>query len=95
MATTKSWEVSDALWSRVEPLIPRRKRDPNRVYKRKQGGGRKPLEFRKVFGGIVYVLRTGCQWKAAPKEFGAASSIHQYFLEWALAGLFRSMWQRD
>jgi len=92
MGRTKSWEVSDALWCRVKPLIPRRKRDPNKDYKRKEGGGKKPLDSRRVFEGIVYALRTGCQWKAVPKEFGAASSIHQYFLEWAIAGLFRSMW---
>jgi transposase len=43
--------------------------------------------------GIFYVLRTGIQWKALPKEYGAASSIHQYFSEWAQAGFFRRMWQ--
>jgi transposase len=35
--------------------------------------------------GIFYVLRTGIQWKALPKEYGVASSIHQYFSEWAQA----------
>ena len=92
MGRIKSWEVSDALWSRVEPLIPRRERGPGKVYKRQPGGGRKPLDYRRVFEGIVYVLRTGCQWKAIPKEFGASSSIHKYFLNWALAGLFQTMW---
>jgi transposase len=42
---------------------------------------------------IFYVLRTGIQWKAVPKVYGAASSIHQYFSEWAQAGFFRRMWQ--
>jgi hypothetical protein len=41
----------------------------------------------------VYVLRTGIQWKALPKEYGAASSVHQYFSEWAEAGFFLKMWQ--
>ncbi|MDR1945819.1 MAG: transposase [Desulfovibrio sp.] len=62
----KSWEVSDAFWKIVEPLIPQPHRDPNREYKRKAGGGRKPIEPRKVFSAIVYVLRTGIQWKALP-----------------------------
>jgi putative transposase len=43
--------------------------------------------------GIFYILRTGIQWKAPPKEYGAASSIHQCFSEWAQAGFFVKMWQ--
>jgi putative transposase len=39
------------------------------------------------------VLRTGIQWKALPRKYGAASSIHQYFSEWAEAGFFLRMWQ--
>ncbi len=57
MAKTRSWEVSDAFWERVQPLIPvLPKRDSNKDYKRKSGGGRKPMDARKVFEGIVYVL---------------------------------------
>jgi transposase len=43
--------------------------------------------------GIYYVLQTGIQWKALPQEYGAASSIHQYFSEWVEAGFFRRLWQ--
>jgi transposase len=47
-----------------------------------------------VFEAIVYVLRTGCQWKALPKErFGSASAIHKRFLEWEAAGVFAAIWQ--
>ena len=91
----KSWEVTDAFWSRVEPLIPPRvARDPGRVYVRQPGGGRKPKAARLVFEGIVFVLRTGCQWKALPAErFGSASAIHQRFLAWEEAGFFESLWR--
>ncbi|TLD42387.1 MAG: Mobile element protein [Candidatus Jettenia ecosi] len=42
----------------------------------------------------MYVLRTGCQWKALPKErFGSASSIHAYFLQWLRAGFFLQLWR--
>jgi transposase len=41
----------------------------------------------------VYVLRTGCQWKALPKEFGSSSSVHRYFLEWERAGVFKRLWE--
>lgn len=90
-----SWEVSDAFWERVERLVPRRpKRPSNRKYRRKPGGGRKPIAVRTVFEAIVYVLRTGCQWKALPKErFGSASAIHKRFMEWERAGFFVALWR--
>lgn len=90
-----SWEVSDAFWKRVEPLIPVGQcRESGRKYVRKLGGGRKPKEPRQVFEALVYVLRTGCQWKALPKErFGSASAIHKRFLEWGAAGFFQRLWQ--
>ncbi len=94
MGKVRSWEVSDEFWARVEPLIPKPERDPSRTYQRKPGGGRKPLDPRKVFEGIVYVLRTGCQWKALPKErFGSPSSIHAYFRKWEAQGFFQRLWE--
>ena len=90
----QSWEVTDEFWSRVEPLVPKFQRDATRVYKRKSGGGRKRKPARLVFEAIVYVLRTGCQWKSLPKErFGSASSIHRYFMDWEKAGFFEALWQ--
>lgn len=90
----QSWEVSDALWDIVDPLIPERQRERKKKYKRKLGGGRKPLEPRRVFEGIVFVLRTGIQWKALPREYGSSSSIHRYFQEWQVAGVFKALWER-
>jgi transposase len=47
-----------------------------------------------VFEGMLYVLRTGCQWKAVPKsEYGSSSLIHKYFLEWQAMGLFEQLWR--
>lgn len=94
MGKVRSWEVSDEFWGRVEPLIPARKRPNEGSYKRKPGGGRKPMDPRKTFEGIVFVLRTGCQWKALSRErFGSASSVHKYFREWLKAGLFLQLWR--
>jgi len=94
MARIQSWEVSDAFWEKVEPLIPPVERDPNKIYKRKAGGGRKPIALRKVFEAIVYVLRTGCQWKALPKErFGSPSAIHAHFMRWMRSGFFVALWR--
>ena len=93
MIKAKSWEVTDAFWSRAEPLIPSRQRAADKSYTRKTGGGRKPKDPRLVFEGIVYVLRTGCQWKALPAErYGSASAIHARFLEWEKAGVFEALW---
>lgn len=91
----KSWEVTDEFWTRVAPLIPARPgRVANKPYVRKPGAGRKPKPARLVFEGIVFVLRTGCQWKALPAErFGSASAIHKRFLEWEAAGFFESLWR--
>lgn len=94
MKRLASWKVSDDFWARVEPLIPQRQRDADRTYQRQAGGGRKPQSPRKVFEGILYVLRTGCQWKALPKSvFGSSSSVHQYFLDWEAVGLFEQLWK--
>lgn len=88
-----SWVVTDDFWARVEPLIPIRERPQGREYARKVGAGRKPKAARLVFEAIVYVLRTGCQWKALPSErFGSASAIHKRFLQWERAGVFEAIW---
>ena len=94
MAKPRSWEVSDSFWAIAEPLIPERKRDPSKGYRRKPGAGRKPLNYRQVFEGIVYVLRTGCQWKSLPRErFGSPSSVHTYFRQWQAQGFFLALWK--
>jgi transposase len=52
------------------------------------------MDSRRTFEAIVFVLRTGCQWKALPKErFGSASSVHKYFREWLKAGFFLELWR--
>jgi transposase len=94
MAQTQSWEVSDELWQQVQPLVPKAPERPKRRrYRRRPGGGRKPLADRQIFAGIVYVLRTGCQWKALPKSFGSASAIHKHFQRWRGQGFFLALWQ--
>lgn len=81
-----SWRVPDELWERVEPLLPR--------YRRSKQGGRPRVDRRRVLDGVLYVLRTGCQWKAAPAEFGCASTLHNYFQEWTQQGVFFRLWKQ-
>lgn len=90
----ESWVVTDEFWRRVEPLIPMRVAKRVERYVRKPGAGRPPMPARQVFEAVVYVLRTGCQWKALPKErFGSASAVHKRFLEWESAGFFEQLWK--
>ena len=67
---TKPWAVSDALWARVVPLVP-----PAPSHAK---GGRTRVPDRQVFTAIVYVLRTGIQWNALPRELGARGRANNY-----------------
>ena len=89
MAKLEKWGVSDELWAVVEPLIPaRRNRHPC-------GGGRKPTELRRVFGAIVFVWRTGCQWRALDVTgLCKGSTAHDWFQRWTCAGVFARLWAR-
>ena len=68
MIQEKSWEITDEFWAKTKELLIKISRDPNKTYKRAEGGGRKPLDFRIVLSAIFYVLRTGIQWKALPQK---------------------------
>lgn len=89
---TKPWTLSDEFWEKIKDEIPKRKRDAKREYQRKPGGGRKPTEPRKVLEGILYVLRTGCQRNAVPREYGSSSSLHRHFQFWTEEGFFERIW---
>src|ERR1700692_1612047 len=76
----EAWRIPDELWKHIELLLPK--------YRRSRKGGRPRLNPRKVMDGIFYVMRTGCQWKAVPPEFGSGSSLHRYFQMLVEGGLF-------
>lgn len=95
MKRPQPWRVSDQFWDMVAPLVPRPERAPGKDYRRKPGGGRKPLDPRHVFEAILYVLRTGTPWKALPRDlYGSSSSIHAYFKIWAEVGFFEALWRK-
>lgn len=74
---TQFWTISDELWEEIREYIPKKQRDPNKHYLKAPGQGRPRLPVRQVLEGIFYVLRTGCQWKAVPREYGCGSSIQR------------------
>ena len=88
MKQKHSWEITDEFWAVAEPLIPKKTRDPDKAYKRKQGAGRPPMEHRKVLEAIFFVLRTG----ALPVSFGSSSAVHRYFMLWSESGFFKALW---
>ena len=86
--TTSSFQVSDALWEALAPLIPKR------VNTHPLGGGRPRVPDRTCANGIFYVLRTGCQWKALDATgICSGSTAHLRFQEWAAAGVFLELWR--
>ncbi|BCX05818.1 MAG: hypothetical protein KatS3mg053_3756 [Candidatus Roseilinea sp.] len=93
-ADVASWELSDSLWARIEPLLPQPKsRYRGRGRQRKHIGGRPAADRRKTMTGILYALRTGIPWNAMPKEYGSGKTVHRYFQRWVQAGVFKRMWQ--
>jgi transposase len=77
------WEVSDALWERIEPLLPRKPR-------RFRYPGRKPLDDRLVLSGILFVLHTGIAWEHLPQElgFGCGMTCWRRLHAWQEAGVW-------
>ena len=60
----------------MEPLIPPAKR----------GGNRRHVVVREVINGLMYILSTGCQWRAIPKDLPPRSTLHGYFDLWSWDG---------
>jgi len=82
------WLVSDALWERVEPLLPKKKR-------RFRYPGRARLPDREALQGILFVLHTGIAWRHLPLElgFGSGSTCYRRLDEWQQANVWKRLHQ--
>lgn len=69
-------DLTDEEWAVIEPLIPPAKR----------GGDKRTVNAREVVNGMLYVLSTGCQWRAIPKDLPPRSTVHGYFDLWTWDG---------
>lgn len=69
-------DLTDAECGFVRPLIPPARR----------GGGKRTVNIREVINGLMYVLSTGCQWRAIPKDFPPKSTVYGYFDLWTYDG---------
>ena len=76
--------VTDALWERLEPLLPPA---PQRRF---HFPGRKPLDYRKILTGILFVLKTGIAWADLPAELGCGcgKTCREYLKRWHEAGVW-------
>ena len=69
-------DLTDEEWGLVERLIPPARR----------GGNRRHVDVREVMNGIMYVLSTGCQWRAVPKDLPPRSTLFDYLDLWSWDG---------
>ncbi len=69
-------DLTDAEWALIAPMIPPAKR----------GGRKRSVDVREVLNGIFYVLSTGCQWNALPKDLPPKSTVYDYFDLWEWDG---------
>ncbi len=82
MKRTRPWDLSDEVWERVRPLIP--ERPPHAK------GGRPAEDDRQMLSAILYVLRTGIQWNALPRELGACTTVYDRFRRMASSKAYLS-----
>lgn len=80
----ESWELAEAVWALLEPLLP--------VRNATRGAPRR-VDLRRIAAGVFFVLRTGIQWHALPREpFGPSSTVYYYVRQWQEDGVFRKLW---
>ena len=68
--------MTDAEWGLIAGMIPPAKR----------GGNARTVYLREVVNGLLYILGTGCQWRAIPKDLPPRSTLHGYFMRWEWDG---------
>ncbi len=76
-------DLTDAEWGLVEPLIPPAKR----------GGRKRDVNLREVVNGVMYLLSTGCQWRALPKDLPPRSTVFGYLDLWIYDGTLERIHQ--
>src|SRR3954466_2066927 len=81
------WRLPDALWAKMEPLLPPRPQHP-------LGCHNPRVPDRAEMDAIFFVLRTGCHWNALREtRICSSSSAHRRFQEWVKAGVFAAFWR--
>lgn len=80
------WEIPDELWLKFNALII--EHDPPKRT------GRPRIDARRALEGIIFRMRTGCQWNHLPDKYGDDASVHRTFQRWDEIGLFDMLWAK-
>jgi putative transposase len=78
------WEVPDTLWERILPIL--QEFWPNKRT------GRHHADWRRALNGIIFRMRSSCQWEQLPRKFGAKSTVHDWFQRWCAGGVMQRIW---
>jgi putative transposase len=78
------WEIPDAVWPMMQMILDE--------YYPPHPKGHRRVDLRRVLNGIIFRLRTGCQWNRLPEAFGDDSTVHRHFQHWCQAGIFDRLW---
>ena len=78
--SAKRYELSQAQWERIEPLLPGKAGDP----------GRTAVDNRLFVNGVLWVLRSGAHWCDLPERYGRWKTAHKRFSRWSATGV----WER-
>jgi putative transposase len=73
------WEIPDDVWPLIQRIL-------DEHYPAKPKGHRR-VELRRVLNGIIFRLRTGCQWNQLPPQFGDDSTVPRHFQPWSQRGV--------
>jgi putative transposase len=77
-------ELSDKQWQALTDLLPKPKKQAGKA-------GRFPLDLREVINGILYVVKTGCQWCMLPNDYPAYKSVYHYYNSWSKQGIWEKI----
>jgi len=78
------WEIPDDVWPLIQTIL-------DEHYPAKPKGHRR-VELRRVLNGIIFRLRTGCQWNQLPACFVDDSTVHRHFQQWCQRGVLTHLW---
>lgn len=80
MSTHYPSDLSDQQWQLLRPLLPP-----------KAKCGRRPIDRRRILDAILYVVRTGCQWRQLPVDFPKWKTVYTVFWRWRKSGLWEEL----
>ena len=78
------WRVDDALWAILAPILT--------IDKPRKKSGRPRRDDRAIFDGLIWLARTGSQWKELPARYGPKSTAHARMVEWVEHGRLAAAW---